>query len=257
MSRFSPLVLAAGQTYGCPRRSRATPRRLIITIDGPAGVGKSTAARQLASQLGLLYLDTGAIYRTLAYAARQAGLDPRRNPLRLARLARRLPIELRPEPSGGARVLLDGVEITAAIRTEEISEAAAQVSQHPEVRRVLVDCQRRLARRQGVVAEGRDTGSVVFPRATCKFFLDADPRIRARRRQQELFQLSGVKPSLQHIRRQLHFRDGMDRSRRVGPLVTPAGAIVIETSRLTARQVVRTMLCHAVAPQTGAPPRRS
>jgi cytidylate kinase len=214
----------------------------VITIDGPAGVGKSTVAKLLASRLGLQYLDTGATYRALAYAAVKADLNPITDIARLSRLARGLPLRLRPAPRGGVRVLLNRLDITDQIRTEEVSEAAAQVSQHPEVRSAMVALQRRLADRHGVVVEGRDTGSVVFPAATHKFFLDADPAIRARRRQEELSQLYGRRPPLTQVREQLHFRDGLDRTRRVGPLVKPHGAVVIDTSRRSVSQVVRIML---------------
>jgi len=225
-------------------RSSATIKPLTITIDGPAGVGKSTAAQQLAAHLGLMYLDTGATYRVLAYAACQAGLDPRADVKPLAMLARRLPLQLVPGASGRVRVVLRGTDITKAIRTETVSEAAAQLSRHPQVRRVMVQRQRAWSRARGVVAEGRDTGSVVFPRARYKFFLDANPIVRARRRQRELFQLSGRRLPIQRIRQQLHVRDGIDRTRAVGPLVKPAGAVEVDTSRLTAPQVVRLMLRH-------------
>ena len=215
---------------------------LVITIDGPAGVGKSTTAQRLARLLGLSYLDTGATYRVLAYAALQRGLHPLADAAAIARLARRLPMALRPTTSGGLRVRLGREDVTTAIRREEVSEAAAQISQHPAVRAALVKRQRELARARGVVVEGRDTGSVVFPRATCKFFLDARPTVRARRRQLELGQLYGRRPPLAQVREQLHFRDNLDRTRRVGPLVKPAGSVVINTSDLSADQVVRTML---------------
>lgn len=227
-----------------------TPRstgRLIITIDGPAGVGKSTAAELLARRLGVAYLDTGATYRALALQALREGWHPIADTKRLAALARRLPIAFTPHPSGGVSVLLDGDDVTSAIRTEEISEAAAQISQHPEVRAAMVRRQRELANRHGVVVEGRDTGSVVFPEATYKFFLTAEPSVRAKRRQRELLRLYGSRPPLAPIREQLHFRDSLDRTRRVGPLVKPAGSVTIDTTRLTASQVVRAMLC-AIAP---------
>lgn len=221
------------------RRSR---QPLVITIDGPAGVGKSTAAKLLAKALGLTYLDTGATYRALAYAAVRADLNPITDAKRLAALARRLPLELRTSADGQLRVRLGGRDVTSEIRTEEVSEAAAQVSQDPEVRAAMVALQRRLAAQGGVVVEGRDTGSVVFPRARYKFFLDADPAVRARRRQQELERLYGSRPPLAQIQEQLHFRDGLDRHRRVGPLVKPPGAVAIDTTHRTARQVVRAML---------------
>jgi len=215
---------------------------LVITIDGPAGVGKSTAAKLLAKRLGLLYLDTGATYRALAYAAVQAQINPIEDVKHLASLAKKLPLTLRSTADGALKVLLNGVDVTTKIRTEEVTEAAAQVSQHPEVRDAMVVLQRRLANHAGVVVEGRDTGSVVFPRAAYKFFLDAHPATRARRRQGELFRLYGTRSPIVQIQEQLHFRDSLDRSRRVGPLVTPRGATVIDTSRLSASQVVSAML---------------
>ena len=233
----SPLVKRSAQ-----KRRDSTAQRLVVTIDGPAGSGKSTAAKELARRLGLIYLDTGATYRVLAYATRQARLDPSADVKALADLARRLPLQFQSEPSGEVRVLLDGRDVTTAIRTEEVSRAAAQISRHPGVRRIMVRCQRKLADGRGVVAEGRDTGSVVFPRAAHKFFLDADPVIRAQRRQRELFQLSGSRPSMIRIRAQLRFRDQVDLTRRVGRLVKPADAVAIDTSRLQASQVVRAML---------------
>jgi len=207
-------------------------------------VGKSTVAHRLAGRLGLMYLDTGATYRTLAYAAVKAQLNPITDAKRLGALAHHLPLRLQPEPKGGLRVFLRGADITRAIRTEEVTEAAAQVSQHPQVREALVALQRRLASRHGVVVEGRDTGSVVFPDATHKFFLDAEPAVRARRRQGELTRFYGMRPPLVQVQEQLHFRDGLDLHRRVGPLVKPAGAVVIDTSHLSVSQVVRAMLRH-------------
>ena len=227
---------------------------VIVTIDGPAGVGKSTTAKFLAKTLGLTYLDTGATYRALAYAALHEGLHPIADAKRLTAMARRLPLELSPTPDGGLRIALNGVDVTKAIRTEEVSEAAAQISQYPEVREAMVELQRRLASRRGVVVEGRDTGSVVFPRATHKFFLDASPTVRARRRQAELARLYGAQPPLTQVREQLHFRDGLDRTRRVGPLVKPKDAIAINTSRLTAERVVRAMLRHIALPRPAGRP---
>ena len=229
------------------------PSGFVITIDGPAGVGKSTVAKRLAKRLDLTYLDTGATYRALAYAAVKADLNPITDVKQLTGLARELPLQLRPAPKGGVRVLLNGADVTNEIRTEEVSEAAAQVSQHPDVRAAMVALQRRLANpawrdqpanRHGVVVEGRDTGSVVFPRATHKFFLDADPSIRARRRQRELLRLYGARSPIAQVQEQLHFRDRLDQTRRVGPLVKPTGAVAINTSHVTAAEVVRIMLRH-------------
>jgi len=217
-------------------------RQLIITIDGPGGVGKSTAAKQLARQLGFSYLDTGATYRALAVAALEQRLSPVTDVEALARLARRLALRFEPAADGSLRVLIDGRDITTEIRKEKMSEAAAQLSQHPAVREAMVDLQRRLADDRSVVVEGRDTGSVVFPQATHKFFLDADPAIRAQRRQRDLTKRYGTQPPLAEVQEQLDFRDGLDRHRRVGPLVRPPGAILIDTSHLTVDEVVKAMV---------------
>ncbi len=221
-----------------------TIQHLIITIDGPGGVGKSTAAKQLARQLGLSYLDTGATYRALAVAALERQLSPVTDVEALARLARTLRLHLEPASDGSLRVLIEGRDISAEIRTERVSEAAAQLSQHPAVREAMVELQRGLARGRGVVVEGRDTGSVVFPHASHKFFLDADPAIRAQRRQRDLSKRYGTQPPLAEVQEKLDFRDGLDRHRRVGPLVQPPGAILIDTSHLTVDDVVDVMVKH-------------
>lgn len=226
-----------------PSKSLAPPQGagFIITIDGPAGVGKSTVAKLLAKQLGLLYIDTGATYRSLAYQAIRKGCDPRDEPA-MARLARLLRVSLRQSSANGPQVILHGRNVTRRIRTERVTDAAAIVAQYPAVREELVRLQRRLARRHACVVEGRDTGSVVFPGAAYKFFLTATVRVRAHRRQQELRQIQGHAPQARLIARQLRQRDGLDLRRRIGPLVTPAGAVVLDTSRLSARQVVQRLL---------------
>ncbi len=229
-------------------RSATAPRRkasngpVIVTIDGPGGVGKSTVAKLLARRLGIMYLDTGATYRALAHAALSQHVlgDAKK----LAALAKRLPLRLKPFADGTLQVWLNGEDVTDAIRTEKVSEAAALVARDPAVRSAMVRLQRRLANKRGVVVEGRDTGSVVFPRAPYKFFLDADPRVRAGRRQQELQKRYGTGISLTEVREQLEFRDELDRTRRVGPLVKPKGAIAIDTSHRKAPQVVSLMLGH-------------
>ena len=164
---------------------------------------------------------------------------------KLALTARFLPLQLKAQGANGAlRVLLSSVDITRAIRSQEISEAAAQVSQYPAVREAMVAHQRLLAGTQGVVVEGRDTGSVVFPDAPHKFYLDADLTTRAERRRQELLKLYGEPTPLAQIREELHFRDAIDASRPVGRLIKPRGALVIDTTHLSAQQVVLRMLQH-------------
>lgn len=223
--------------------SPSSRRRVIITIDGPAGAGKSTVAKLLARRLKLAYLDTGATYRALAYEALSRRLDPH-DETRMARVAARLRLVFKRTGWGRLRILLNGRDVTRRIRTETVTEAAAVVAQHPRVRAVLVRLQRRLIRSRMLVVEGRDTGTVVFPRAPYKFFLTADARVRARRRKMELQDAQGGSPSLSAIAGQLQHRDQLDRRRRVGPLVKPPGAVVVTTSRLSAREVVERMLQH-------------
>lgn len=217
--------------------------RMIVTIDGPAGSGKSTAAQFLAKSLGLQYLDTGATYRTLAYASMKERINIA-DVGRLIELARHLSIHLSQTREGELRVDLDGHDVTKAIRTEEVSEAAAHVAQYPGVRAALVKRQRELAQERGCVAEGRDTGSVVFPNADVKFFLTAPPGVRAKRRQQELRQMYGATTPLALIKEQMHFRDGLDQTRPVGALVKPEGAVTINTAHRSAHQVVQVMRWH-------------
>src|SRR3989338_3290445 len=225
-------------------RNVAETRQLVVTIDGPAGAGKSTVAKRLAHELGLMYLDTGATYRTLALAALQEEPPVVADAHRLARLARQLPLRLEKAGRNGLRGFLGDDDVRRKIRTEAITDIAARISQYPEVRAAMVERQRELADAQGVVVEGRDTGSVVFPHATYKFYLDAEPAVRAKRRQQELAKFYGSQTPLAMIREQIDLRDGLDRSRAVGPLVTPVGALVIDTTRQTVQAVVRRMLQH-------------
>lgn len=224
---------------------KQAPATTIVTIDGPAGVGKSTVAKLVAKRLGIMYLDTGATYRSLAYVVNQ---DPRLNPVtdakQIAALGRQMDLHLNPLPDGSLQVLLSGKDVSREIRNEKVTQVAADISQHPEVREAMVALQRKLADGHGVVVEGRDTGSVVFPHATYKFFLDADSEVRALRRQQEMKKLYGTRPPLKLVRGQIELRDGMDRNRKVGPLVKPAGAIEVDTTHHTILQVVGLMLKH-------------
>ncbi len=180
---------------------------IVVAIDGPAGSGKSTTARCVARRLGYLYLDTGAMYRALALGVLQAGKDPD-DAAAAARLAREHRIDLR-EEAGWQRTFLDGVDVSGTIRTPEISDAASRVAAHPAVRRVLVARQQEMGHRGGIVAEGRDTGTVVFPDAELKVFLVADVAERARRRRRELAE-QGRQVDLPTLMEDIRSRDARD-----------------------------------------------
>lgn len=203
---------------------------LIIAIDGPAGSGKSTIARAVATRLGLGYLDTGAMYRAVAFAAIRNGIDPA-DEAAVGELARRMRLEM----DGG--VVVDGVDATAEIRGPEVSAVVSVVAAHPAVRAELRDRQRRwAAERGGGVVEGRDIGSVVFPEAVAKIYLDARPEVRARRRAAEH---GGEAPeSVAAWASNLVERDRLDTSRADSPLVAADGAVVIDTSDLGIEEVV-------------------
>ncbi len=215
------------------------PKGLLITIDGPAGAGKSTLAKALAQALGYLYLDTGAMYRTVALAAKRAGVSLKDEDA-LTSLAGSLSIELIPSP-GGVRVLLDGEDISQAIRTPEIDRLSSLVAQVEGVRQALTAKQRAFGAEGGVVAEGRDMGSVVFPDADLKFFITASPEVRAKRRFEELKQ-KGLEADFEKILAEIIERDKRDQERKVAPLVIPEGAIVIDTSHLNAKEVLDLVL---------------
>ncbi len=204
---------------------------MIITIDGPAGAGKSTVARGLARQLGFQFLDTGATYRAVALAALRRGL-PWDNSRGLVRLAGEVRIEL-----VGDRVLLDGEDVTEDIRTSEVTEVTHYAADNAGVRNEMVTLQRRLAAERDVVTEGRDQGTVVFPQASCKIFLTASPAERAGRRMRELKE-RGEDVSLAHVLASLQQRDERDSCRRVGPLKSAEDAVEVVTDGMTVDEVV-------------------
>ena len=212
--------------------------RVVVAIDGPAGAGKSTTARLLAAHLGYSLLDTGAIYRALAVLARRAGISFGEGP-RVADLARGLDIRFRLDGALN-RVFVSGEELTEAIRTPDISEGASQVSALPEVRDALLELQRRLGAAGGVVVEGRDIGTVVFPDAAAKFFLTAAPEERARRRALEL-RLAGRPADEAAVLAEILARDHRDMNRTVAPLKKAADAIEIDSSQVGVEAVVATM----------------
>jgi CMP/dCMP kinase len=210
-------------------------KAFVVTIDGPAGAGKSTVAKQLAARLGYSFLDTGAIYRAVALCARRAGIDWADAPA-LGALAARLPIRFQNQ-DGVNRVYVDDADVTEEIRTSDISEGASRVSAQPPVRAALLGLQRAIAARGRVVAEGRDTGTVVFPDAAAKFYLTASPEERARRRALEL-RAAGRPATDAEVLADMEKRDQRDSTRAVAPLRRADDAVEIDTGGLTAQEVV-------------------
>jgi CMP/dCMP kinase len=203
----------------------------VVTIDGPAGAGKSTAAKALANRLGFDFLDTGAMYRAVALAAIRAGVDLD-DESSLAALVAGVRLEMPP-----GRVVLDGEDVTAHIRTPEVSTGASKVAVSAAVRTRLVELQRRIATGRNMVCEGRDQGTVVFPDAARKFFLVADPVERARRRQRQLAS-AGTVVELEELVRTQQERDRRDAARDLAPMVPAADALVLDTTTLTLDDVV-------------------
>jgi len=213
---------------------------MIITIDGPAGSGKSTAARKLAAQLGIPYLDTGAMYRVVTLAALEAGVDLSDEEA-LTRTATAAEFDLDCGPTH-VRATLHGRDVTEAIRSMRVNESTPFVARSPGVRRILVEKQRQLGARLGsIVTEGRDQGSVVFPNADFKFFMDAAIEKRAERRLIEL-QADGENVTLEQVLANMQERDRTDSERNTGPLTVPAGAVTIETSALSISQMLDRLL---------------
>ena len=213
--------------------------RLVIAIDGPAGAGKSTAARALAARLGYAYVDSGAMYRAVGLVARERGIDPA-DGAALGAVVAHLAITFRPGPEG-QRVLLGGRDVTEAIRAPEAGEWASRVAAVQAVRARLVERQRGLGAEGGVVMDGRDVGTVVFPDADCKFFLTASVEERARRRQADV-RAAGGADTLAATRQAVEDRDRRDRERAHSPLRPAADAIVVDTSTLTPAEVVERLL---------------
>lgn len=214
-------------------------KRLIVAIDGPSAAGKSTAGKTLAARLGYTYLDTGALYRAVAWLAEREGIVDAPGPQIAARL-RSTTIRLLGDP-GRPRVHVDGCDISDAIRTERISQISSRLSALPEVRDALLSLQRRLGDAGGVVIDGRDIGTVVFPEADVKFFVTASPPTRARRRHQELVG-RGVAADESRVLAELMVRDERDAGRAHAPLKAADDAIGIDTTELTPNGVVEKML---------------
>lgn len=204
---------------------------MIVTLDGPGGTGKSTVSRAVAARAGLPHLDTGAYYRAATLAVLRAGVDPG-DPDAVFRIVSRTSMD-----QEGDRMYLDGEDVSTEIRGEAVTSAVSAVSAHPEVRKLLVEKQRAWAAEHGGgVVEGRDIGSVVFPDAEVKVFLDASPEVRARRRALE----TGER--FEDVLEDLKRRDGLDSTRPTSPLRVPEGAVIVDTSNLSIEQVVEELL---------------
>ena len=212
---------------------------LLITIDGPAGAGKSTVSRLLANKLSYTYLDTGALYRALAYRCIQEGLSAT-DEGGIANLCQRTGIVLQ-NKEGFLKVLADGEDVTDKIRTESISLQASIISAMPPVRAALLSIQREAGKAGGVVAEGRDMGTIVFPEADFKFFLEAGMNERIKRRHRELV-IRGDAVQYQNVKKDLMMRDRQDREREIAPLKVPEGAFIVDSTHVPAEGVVETIL---------------
>ena len=216
--------------------SKSNPRRPIIAIDGPAGAGKSTIARHLARYFGLLNLETGAMYRAFAFKALNAGVSLEDVPALLA-LSARTSVSLEPTEQGNL-VFLDGMDVTGQLREPSVTDGASRVSVHPQIRAWMVGLQQQLGATGGVVMEGRDIGTVVFPHADVKIFLDAAPEVRGLRRYDQLDQTSAAEVQPEEVVRELRARDERDRNRADSPLKPAEDAVLLDSTHLTLDEVV-------------------
>ena len=210
-----------------------------IAIDGPAGAGKSTIARRLAKELGYHYVDTGAIYRTVAYFMDLLGVSPK-DVDGVERYIDELTIQIQYNEKGEQRMIMNGMDVSDDIRSQDISQKASLVSAHAVVRDVMLDMQRDVAKKNNVIMDGRDIGTVVLPRANVKIFLTASVEIRAKRRYDELV-AKGTKADLNKIQEEIRQRDHQDITRPIAPLKQARDAILVDTSNMTINEVITTL----------------
>ena len=211
-------------------------KMISIAIDGPAGAGKSTIARRLARELGYRYVDTGAIYRTVAYFMDLWGVSPK-DVDGIARDIDELTVGIEYDDNGVQHMIMNGMDVTEDIRSQDISQKASMVSAHAVVREMLLDMQREVARRFNVIMDGRDIGTVVLPQATVKIFLTASPEVRARRRTDELL-AKGQKANYDTVLKEIRQRDYQDTHREIAPLKMARDSIKVDTSDMNLEQAV-------------------
>ena len=211
-------------------------KKISVAIDGPAGAGKSTIARRLAGELGYRYVDTGAIYRTVAYFMDLWGVSPK-DVDGVNRYIDELTIGIEYDDEGIQHMMMNGMDVTADIRTQEIGQKASLISAHAVVRDVLLDMQREMAEQYDVVMDGRDIGSVVLPKATVKIFLTASPEVRARRRYKELVE-KGQKAKYEQVLKEVQQRDYQDTHREIAPLKMCRDSVKVDTSDMTFEESV-------------------